>query len=290
MAEITKAVIPLAGIATRHMPLSKVMPKEFFPLADKPLLQYALQEAKDAGARDIIFVVQSNKRYISDYLKRAPHIEKILEEKKQEDLLDSLGAIEKLCSGLTFSYVADKPLGDGHAVLQARKLVGEEACFVLYVDDVIEARVPCSAQLVHVFRTSERPTIGLFELPAEKLSAYGVVAPEKIASRLYKIKSIVEKPSVQHAPSRLAIVGKYIITPDVFVELRKLNPENGEIRLSNALHNLLARKPVYGYQFTGKHYDCGSKIGFLKAVVEFGLKHPEVKTEFKKYLSEKRSS
>src|SRR3989344_8046713 len=207
---ITKAIIPLAGLATRHLPLSKVLPKEFLPLGDKPLLHYVVQEAKEAGAEDIIFVVSSNKKIATDYFKKAPQLEKILEEKKQVDFLESLSEVEKLANGLTFSYVIDKPLGDGHAVLQARKLVGEEPCFVLYPDDIVEAATPCLVQLFQVFRTAEKPILALFEIPPEKLSFYGIVTPEKIASRLYKVKQIVEKPLKVASSSRLAIAGRSI--------------------------------------------------------------------------------
>ncbi len=290
MIEITKAIIPLAGLAARHFPLSKVLPKEFFPLADKPLLHYVVQEAKEAGVKEIILVVNANKKIAIDYFKRMPQLEKALEEKKQEDLLESLAEVEKLAGGLTFSYISDKPLGDGHAVLQARKLVGEEPCFVLYPDDVIESETPCTNQLVQIFRTSEKPVIALFELPAEKLSSYGVVAPEKIARRLYKIKSIVEKPPKNALASHLAIMGRSIITSEVFEYLKKARPnKRGEISLTEAFSQMVKDgKMIYGYECEGKWWECGNKEDWLKSFVYFAATHPQFGKEIRKFMKEER--
>ncbi|OHA65069.1 MAG: hypothetical protein A2940_00250 [Candidatus Wildermuthbacteria bacterium RIFCSPLOWO2_01_FULL_48_29] len=287
---ITKAIIPLAGLATRHLPLSKVLPKEFLPLGDKPLLHYVVQEAKEAGAEDIIFVVSSNKKIATDYFKKAPQLEKILEEKKQVDFLESLSEVEKLANGLTFSYVIDKPLGDGHAVLQARKLVGEEPCFVLYPDDIVEAATPCASQLAQVFRTSEKPILALFELPAEKLSSYGVVAAEKMANRLYKIKSIVEKPPKNALPSRLAIMGRSIITPEVFDYLKKAKPnKKGEISLTETFGQMVKDgKIIYGYQCEGRWWECGNKEDWLKSFVYFAARHPQFGKEVRKFMREEK--
>lgn len=294
---ITKAIIPLAGMATRHLPFSKAVPKEFLPLGDKPLLHYAVEEAKAAGAKDIIFVVNVNRRIIGDYFKKSPQLEKILEEKKQEDRLESLLEIEKLASGLTFSYVSDKPLGDGHAVLQARKLVEEEPCFVLYPDDIIESSMPCASQLGQVFRTSEKPVVALFELPLEKLSGYGVVAPEKIASRLYKIKGIVEKPvssaggsAKNGLPSRLAIMGRSIITSEVFDYLKKAKPnKRGEVSLTETFGQMVKDgKIIYGYQCEGRWWECGNKEGWMKSFVYFAAKHPQFGKEIRKFIREEK--
>src|SRR3989344_2299500 len=289
---ITKAIIPLAGLATRHLPLSNVLPKEFLPLGDKPLLHYVVQEAKEAGAEDIIFVVSSNKKIATDYFKKAPQLEKILEEKKQVDFLESLSEVEKLANGLTFSYVIDKPLGDGHAVLQARKLVGEEPCFVLYPDDIVEATTPCASQLAQVFRTSEKPILALFELPAEKLSSYGVVAAEKMANRLYKIKSIVEKPPKNALPSRLAIMGRSIITPEVFDYLKKAKPnKKGEISLTETFGQMVKDgKIIYGYQCEGRWWESGNKEDWLKSFVYFAARHPQFGKEVRKFMREEKLS
>ena len=287
---ITKAIIPLAGLATRHLPLSKVLPKEFLPLGDKPLLHYVVQEAKEAGAKDIIFVVSANKKITADYFKKSPQLEKILEEKKQDEFLESLSEVEKLANDLTFSYVIDKPLGDGHAVLQARKLVGEESCYVLYPDDIVEAVTPCASQLMQVFRTSEKPVLALFELPAEKLSSYGVVAAEKIANRLYKIKNIVEKPPKNALPSRLAIMGRSIITSEVFDYLKKAKPnKRGEVSLTETFGQMVKDgKIIYGYQCEGRWWECGNKEDWLKSFVYFAARHPQFGKEVRKFIKEEK--
>ncbi len=287
---ITKAIIPLAGLATRHLPLSKVLSKEFLPLADKPLLHYVVQEAKDAGAKEIIFVVSAQKKIAADYFKKVPQLEKTLEEKKQEDLLSSLAEAERLAAGLTFSYALDKPLGDGHAVLQARKLAGEEPCFVLYPDDIIEARTPCLSQLTQVFRTAGKPVVALFEMPLEKLSLYGIVTPEKIASRLYKIKHITEKPQKTAAPSRLAIAGRSIITPEVFDYLKKAKPnKRGEVSLTETFGQMVKDgKIMYGYQCEGRWWECGTKEGWIKSFVYFAATHPQFGKEIRKFIKEEK--
>ncbi len=290
MGEITKAIIPLAGMATRHLPLTKVVPKEFLPLADKPLLHYILKEVKEAGVTEVIFVVNANKKIVADYFRKSPQLEKLLEEKKREDLLELLSETEKLVQGLTISYVSDKPLGDGHAVLQTRKLVGEEPCFVIYPDDIIEADVPCASQLAQVFRTAEKPIIGLFELPQEKLSSYGVVVAEKIANRLYKIKEIIEKPPAGNAPSRLVIAGRCIVTSEVFDYLKKARPNRkGEISLSETFGQMVKDgKIIYGYQCEGRWWECGNKEDWLKSFVYFAANHPQFGKEVRKFIKEEK--
>ena len=175
--KIQKAIIPVAGLGTRFLPLTKVIPKELLPLVDKPLIQYAIEEVKAAGVTEVIFVVNSNKKFLSEYFKKSPSLEKLLAERKQDDLLQALKSIDELMRGLTFTYVADKPLGDGHAVLQAYKLVKDEPCFVVYPDDVIISEIPCVEQLAQVFKTSQKPVLGLFAMPEEKLPHYGVDRP-----------------------------------------------------------------------------------------------------------------
>lgn len=290
MPEVTKAVIPLAGMATRHLPLSKVVPKEFLPLGDKPLIHYILEEVRASGVKEVIFVVNANKKIVADYFKKSPQLEKILQEKKQEDLVESLSEPEALASGVTFSYVSDKPLGDGHAVLQARKLVGEEPCFVIYADDIIEARDPCASQLAQVFRTAGKPIVGLFEVPREKLFSYGVVVPEKIASRLYKIKGIVEKPVPEAASSRLVITGRSIITPEVFDYLKKAKPnKKGEISLTETFGQMVKDgKIVYGYQCEGRWWECGNKEDWIKSFVHVAANHPKFGKGVRKFIKEEK--
>ena len=290
MIEITKAIIPLAGLGTRHLPLSKVVPKEFFPLGDKPLLHYVVQEARAAGAKEIVFVVNANKKITADYFKKAPLLEKILEEKKQEDLLESLAQVDSIAKEMEFSYVTDKPLGDGHAVLQARKLIGEEPCFVLYPDDIMEAKIPCASQLEQIFRTTEKPVLALFELPSDKLSSYGVVEHEKIASRLYKIKNIVEKPQKGQAPSRLAIAGRSIVTPEVFDYLKKARPnKRGEVSLTETFGQMVKDgKIIYGYQCEGRWWECGDKEGWLKSFVYYAANHAQFGKEVRKFIKQEK--
>jgi len=288
--DIEKAIIPIAGLATRHLPLSKVLSKEFFPLADKPLIQYIIEEVKAAGVKEIIFVVSSNKKILVDYLRKAPQVEKILEEKKQNNVLGDLKEAEKLGEGISFSYVPDKPLGDGHAVLQARKLVGDKPCFVIYPDDIIEASIPCAAQLVQIFRTAEKPVLGLFELPKEKLSSYGIVGAEKIASKLYKVKGIVEKPAKDAAPSNLGIVGRSIITPEVFEYLKKAKPnKKGEISLSETFGAMVKDgKIIYGYVCDGRWWECGNKEDWMKSFVYYAANHPQFGREIRKFIKEEK--
>jgi len=254
------------------------------------LLHYILEEVRASGVKEVIFVVNANKKVVADYFRKSPQLEKILEEKKQEDLLESLSAPEGLASGLTFFYVSDKPLGDGHAVLQARKFVGEEPCFVIYADDIIEARDPCASQLAQVFRTAGKPIVGLFEVPREKVSSYGVVVPEKIASRLYKIKGIVEKPAPEVASSRLVITGRSIITPEVFDYLKKAKPnKKGEIVLTETFGQMVKDgKIIYGYQCEGRWWECGNKEDWLKSFVHFAAHHPKFGEGVRKFMKEEK--
>lgn len=292
MSEITKAIIPVAGLATRFLPLSKVLPKEFFPLVDKPILQYGIEELKASGVTEIIFVVNArNKKAISEYFRRDPHIEKILEEQKKADLLEEVRQIEKIAQGMSFSYVQQtNPLGDGHAVLQAQKLVGDDPCFVLYPDDVVESAVPCSLQLAKIFKTSQKPVLSLYKVPKEKLPFYGIVAVEKIASRLYKVKKIIEKPQANEAPSDFALAGRRIITPEVFSVLKKASPnKKGEIVLSEVLGDMAKDGMViYGYEFEGRWWECGDKKNWLFSNINFAAKHPLYGKDVQKFLKEEK--
>jgi len=237
--EILKAIIPLGGLATRFLPLSKVLPKEFWPLVEKPLIHYAVEELKNSGVTHIVFVVNSlNKDLIGEYFAPSPFLEKALEEQKREELLESLKKIEKLSQGLSFSFVMQpKPQGDGSAILLAKKYIGEDPCVVLYPDDVIVSDVPATLQLAKTFKTAQKPVLGLVSLAQEKLTAYGVVGAEKIATRLYKVKKLVEKPATPEvAPSNLVSVGRRVLTPEVFDYLKKAKPnKKGEVVLGEVL-------------------------------------------------------
>ncbi|OHA67072.1 MAG: hypothetical protein A3C82_02345 [Candidatus Wildermuthbacteria bacterium RIFCSPHIGHO2_02_FULL_47_12] len=289
---ITKAIIPIAGLATRFLPLSKALSKELFPVATKPMLQYAIEELKAAGVNTICFVVgQNNKKPVSDFLRKAPQLEKILEEKKYEDLLFEFRALEKLLEGMTFSFVSDpNPLGDGHALLQARKLIGEEACFVAYPDDIIQSKHPCSEQLSQIFKTSQKSVVALARIPRDRISAYGVVGAEKIATRFWKIQKIVEKPEAAAAPSELAMAGRWVLTPEVFDYLKKAKPnKRGEIVLNEVLGEMVKEGTmVYGYEFEGTWFECGDRAKWLRSHIALSLQHPVLGAQLQKFLKEEK--
>jgi len=310
MNAIKKVIIPVAGLGTRFLPATKAQPKEMLPIVDKPIIQYLVEEAVASGITEVIFVTGRGKRAIEDHFDYAYELEQVLVKRGKKELIKTIREISNLAS---FTYVRQKePKGDGDAILAAAHLVGDEPCAVLFGDDLIDGKVPCLKQMIKVFERYGDPVIALEEVAKKEVSSYGIVAATSVDNKIYEIKNIVEKPAVKDAPSNLAIVGKYIITKNVFDELRELRSARGEIHLSDALKNVLRRqavypvrnnppKPfgrvsagaisnrVYGYRFDGRRYDCGSKIGFLKAIVDFGLKHKETKKEFRKYLERKFS-
>jgi len=289
MSEVKKAIIPVAGLGTRFLPLSKVIPKELWPLVDKPVIQYIIEEAKSSGISEIIFVITPEKKIVLNYFKKSPKIEKILKERKRDHLLEEIRILEGLCRDLSFSFVFQKkPLGDGHAVLQAQKIVGEEPVAALWADDVVDSKIPCLLQLLKVFKTCQKPVLAPYRLPKERLPFYGIIDVEKIANRLYKIKKIVEKPSIEEAPSNLALVGKYVLTPEVFYYLKKAKiGKRGEIILSEVLDKMVKDgKIVYGYEFEGRWLECGNKLGWLESHLYLSLKHPQYGDKLKKYLKE----
>jgi UTP--glucose-1-phosphate uridylyltransferase len=281
--KIKKALIPVAGLGTRFLPATKAQPKEMLPIIDKPIIQYVVEEAVESGITDIIFITGRNKRAIEDHFDYAPEIESRLISKNNHDIFNKIRAISEMAN---FTYVRQKePLGDGHALLCASHLINDEPVAVLFGDDVIDSQIPCLKQMIKVFEKYDDSIVALEEVPRQQVKNYGIVTGFKITESIFEIKDIVEKPSPKETPSNLSIVGRYILKPNVFEELKKIQPgKDGEIRLANALKNLLKTKPIYGYQFKGQRYDCGSKIGYLKATVNFGLKHQEVRQEFKKFL------
>lgn len=291
--KVKKAIIPIAGLGTRFLPLSKVLPKEFFPLTDKPAIQYIIDEAKNSGVKEIIFVNRPEKkeieRYFAQYATSSPELEEILKDRGKNELLQELAILESEAKQVAFSYVfQEQQLGDGHAVLQAKEAAQNEPCLVLFGDDIVDSKVPCSKQLVDVFDKYQRPVIALARLPKEKLSSYGVVKVKKISPRLYKIEGIEEKPAPGAEPSNLAIVGKYVINSQVF-DFLKNSPSvaSGEIRLAGAFNEMLKKGlPIYGYEFEGKWLECGNKISYLKSNLYLSLKDPRFKKELKKFLKE----
>jgi UTP--glucose-1-phosphate uridylyltransferase len=283
--KIRKAIIPVAGFGTRFLPATKAQPKEMLPIVDKPVIQYLVEEAVSSGIEEIIFVTGRGKRAIEDHFDYSVELEFNLVEKGKRDLLQAVRKISEMAS---FAYVRQpRPLGDGHAVLCAKKLVNGEPVAVLFGDDLVDSAVPCLKQLINVFEKYGDPVVALEQVPKNEVSKYGVVASVQIEPRIHQIKNLVEKPKIALAPSNLIIIGKYIITPEIFAILEKNPSRSGEIRLADALKIYLGKRPLYGCEFEGQRYDCGDKLGFLRATVEYGLKHREVGKKFKKYLEQK---
>lgn len=286
---LKKAVIPIAGLGTRFLPLSRVVPKELFPLVDKPVIQYIIEEAKLSGIKEIIFVVRPKKKEILEYFQEDSKLEKLLRKRKRTHLLKELYLIKELVKGISFSVVFQKePLGDGHAVLQAKKLIKKNSFGVFFADDVVESKTPCLVQLANIFRTAQSPVIALKQVSDEKISSYGIVGVEKISNRLYKIKEITEKPKKESAPSNLAIVGRYILTPEVFNWLEKeLSSKHKEIILASVLEKMIASgKVIYGYEIEGRWLECGTKLAWLESNFYLSLKHPDFGERLERIIKE----
>ena len=282
---VRKAVFPAAGLGTRFLPATKAQPKEMLPLVDKPIIQYVIEEAVAAGLTNIIIVTGRGKNAIEDHFDVSYELERLLQERGKTDLLDQVRAVSNM---INVSYVRQgEALGLGHAVLVARDLVGDEPFAVMLGDDIIDSATPCMKQMVQVFEQYQGPVIAVHRVPPEDISAYGVIdgAPEPGQDRVYRIRDLVEKPRVEDAPSDLAIIGRYILTPDVFDALAETPRDAaGEIQLTNGLRALKDRRPMYGYRFEGVRHDAGNKLGFLKATVEFALKREDLGGSFREYL------
>jgi UTP--glucose-1-phosphate uridylyltransferase len=274
----------VAGLGSRFLPVTKASPKEMLPIVDKPLIQYAAEEALAAGARTLVFITGSSKRAIEDHFDSDHELEAALAAQGKQDLLDSLRGI--LPAEANCVYIRQPaPLGLGHAVLCARPVVGHEPFFVHLADDLIDASVPCLKQMAEVYAERQASVLGVQEVPRNQTDSYGIVAVGASEGRLSRLKSIVEKPKPAVAPSTLAVVGRYVLTPRVFDKLETTERgAGGEIQLTDAIAALLADEAVYAYQFEGKRYDCGSKLGYLQATVEYALNHSALGREFEKYL------
>jgi len=285
---IKKVIIPVAGLGTRFLPQSKILPKEFFPLVDKPIIQYIVEEVRDSGIKQIIFVINPKRKLVSDYFKKNTRLNQLLKNRDKNELLEEVKKIEEISKNVSFSYVFQKkPLGNGHAILQAKsKVNSKEPYGVLFNDDIIISRTPCFLQLSQVFETYQKPIIALKKVPKEEVYHYGIVKVEKIANRFYKIKDVVEKPSIGSAPSDLAIVGRYILTPEIFNYLEKVPyGKNKELLLTDAFEKMLKdEKTIYGYEIEGDWLECGDKERWLKSNLHLSLKHPEFGPKLKKYL------
>ena len=285
---VRKAVFPAAGLGTRFLPATKAQPKEMLPVVDKPLIQYGVEEAMHSGVQNIIIVTGRGKSAIEDHFDVSFELEHLLESRNKKDLLQLVRNISDM---IDISYVRQKEaLGLGHAVLRAKDLIGPEPFAVILSDDVIDADVPCLRQLLDIYEFYGASVVALMEVPEDQVSSYGIVDAEQIShhgggDRLYRIRNMVEKPKKGDAPSRLAIIGRYVLTPEIFVSLEAIGPgSGGEIQLTDGLKHLLRSRPIYGYRFDGRRYDAGDKLGFLKATVEFALKRHDLGGPFREYL------
>ncbi|MBF8278711.1 MAG: galU [candidate division NC10 bacterium] len=280
---IRKAVLPAAGLGTRFLPATKAQPKEMLPIVDKPTIQYVVEEAAASGIEDIIIVTGRGKNAIEDHFDRSLELQIALERKGKDGQLKEIQRISELAS---FCYVRQKePLGLGHAILVARALVGNEPFAVLLGDDIIDAEVPCLRQMISVFDKYRSSIIAVQQVPREETSSYGIIDHKPVEDSVYRIEDLVEKPTPDTAPSDLAIIGRYILTPEIFDALEQTLPdEGGEIQLTNGLRILLRTQAIYGLAFRGRRYDAGSKLGFLKATVQFALKRPDLAPGFRSYL------
>ena len=284
MSKVTKAVFPVAGLGTRFLPATKASPKEMLPIVDKPLIQYAVEEAAAAGITDMIFVTGRNKRAIEDHFDKAYELESELEAKNKHELLDV--AQSAAPKGINFIFMRQGvALGLGHAVLCAQPVVGDAPFAVILADDMVDAEVLVMQQMVALYERHGHSLIGVENIPRENTGSYGIVAVDRMVDRLGRIQRIVEKPKPDVAPSTLGVVGRYLLSNSIFRHLRELKPgSGGELQLTDAIQSLLAEEPVYAYEFEGTRYDCGDKLGYLQATVAYGLKHAEVGAGFSAYL------
>jgi UTP--glucose-1-phosphate uridylyltransferase len=280
---VRKAVFPAAGLGTRFLPATKASPKEMLPLVDKPLIQYVVEEAVASGVESVIIVTGRGKTAIEDHFDVSFELEKLLEVRGKQAEMKAMRTISEMAR---VSYVRQQEaLGLGHAVLQARDLVGDEPFAVMLSDDIIDSETPALRQLLDVYEKYDAPVIGTMQVAGEAISRFGVIDGEEVSDGIYRIKDMVEKPSFADAPSDLAIIGRYVLTPDIFSELEKTQPGAiGEIQITDAMRSLLKQRPFYAVRFEGKRYDAGDKLGFLIATVEFALKHEDLAVEFREYL------
>ena len=281
---INKAVLPAAGLGTRFLPATKAQPKEMLPLVDKPLIQYVVEESVGAGITNVIIVTGRGKTAIEDHFDVSFELERFLEDKGKVKELDIVKAISDL---VNVSYVRQKEaLGLGHAVAVAEPLVGDEAFAVLLGDDLVASDVPCIQQMIEVYEQVKAPVLAVMRVPRDEISSYGVIAATSEGERLHRVSRLVEKPSADDAPSDLAIIGRYILTPAIFEHVKKTGTDaRGEVQLTNALESLLSETPIYGFEFEGVRHDCGNKLGFLKASVEYALARPDLGAQFRDYLT-----
>jgi UTP--glucose-1-phosphate uridylyltransferase len=281
--KIRKAVIPVAGLGTRFLPATKTVPKELLPIIDIPSIQYVVQEAVDAGIQEIIFVTGRGKDGIEDHFDEAPELEQILGDRGQTATVEMLRRIAEMTE--VVSVRQKKPLGLGHAVLCARDLVGDEPFAVMLADDLIDAEIPGIRQLVEIFTETEESVVALMKVPLDEVHQYGVIKGKEVKPRLYAVEATVEKPAAKDAPSQMAIIGRYVLRPEIFSILQNLPAgRGGEIQLTDGLARLVQERKIFGCEFTGDRYDIGDKFGFVRATVAYALKRKDLRDKLVEYL------
>jgi UTP--glucose-1-phosphate uridylyltransferase len=281
--KVRKAVIPVAGLGTRFLPATKTVPKELLPIVDIPSIQYVVQEAVDAGIEEIIFVTGRGKDGIEDHFDEAPELEQVLAERGNTEMVEKLRRIAEMTE--VVSVRQKKPLGLGHAVLCARDLVGDEPFAVMLADDLIESDKPCIRQLLEIYQETDESVIALMEVPISEVHQYGVIKGKQIKPRLFQVEAMVEKPPAKHAPSRMAIIGRYVLRPEIFRILHNLPAgKGGEIQLTDGLAQLVLERKIFGCEFDGDRYDIGDKFGFVRATVAYALKRPDLRDKVLHYL------
>lgn len=284
MSSLRTCVFPCAGFGTRFFPATKVIPKEMLPLVDKPILQYGIEEARDSGLDKLIIVTSKGKESILDHFDRTSELERSLRERGKADLLQEVDTVSRMVDLIAVRQ--KEALGLGHAVLTAKDAVGREPFAVVLPDDVILADEPCLNQMRRVFEETGRPVVALMEVTQEETSRYGVVGGDQLGNRRFRVREMVEKPKI-NPPSRFAIIGRYILPPDIFPLLERTERgAAGEIQLTDALRELVRQGDFYGYVFEGRRYDAGEKLGYLKATVDYALRHPQLGAEFRQYIEE----
>ncbi len=283
--KVNKAIIPAAGLGTRFLPATKAQPKEMLPIVDKPTLQYIIEEAVDSGIEEILIITGRNKQSIEDHFDKSIELELELEKKGKDDLLQIVRNISDMAN---IHYIRQKePKGLGHAIYCAKSFIGDEPFAVMLGDDIVDAEIPCLKQMIRIFDEYKTTILGVQEVPHSEVSKYGIVDGKNIEDHVYKVKDLVEKPAVDEAPTNIAILGRYIISPSIFDILEHTPPgKGGEIQLTDALKTLARQEAMYAYTFEGKRYDVGDKMGFLQATVEFALKRDKLKEPFMAYLQQ----
>ena len=283
---VKKAIIPAAGLGTRFLPATKAQPKEMLPIVDKPTIQFIIEEAIASGIEEILIITGRNKKCIEDHFDKSIELEMELEKSGKSDLLELVRDISDM---VDIHYIRQKePKGLGHAIYCAKTFVGNEPFAVMLGDDVVDSKVPCLKQLIDCYSEYNTSILGVQKVPEDQVNKYGIINGRFIEDIVYKVNDLVEKPSAEEAPSNIAILGRYIITPEIFKHIEKTKPgKNGEIQLTDALKSLMNQEVMYAYEFDGKRYDLGDKLGFLQATTEYALKKPELRDEFIKYLESK---